>query len=311
MRLYVGITDHDWFHHVRSRRPLDVNFWRPGGTTRFGVLEPGGLFLFKLKKRHGGLVVGGGYFSRFDALEPSTAWDVFGEDNGTPTRAEFLARLGKLGGKRNENREIGCILLSEPFILPEPFEIPIWSNSIVSGKSYDTTEPEGAAIYDEVRRQLETVGDFIAAPARIATPTREYDAPAQGELRPVRARIGQGEFRLRTLENYRYTCCVTGEHTRPALEAAHILPVAESGRHRLDNGLCLRADVHRLFDRGLIGITPEYCVAISPQIRELYLNGKPYYAHENAELRALPDHVADRPDRDALARHMADVFRRA
>ena len=310
MRFYVGLTDHDWFTHIKSHRPLEANFWRPGGPTPFRVLDPGGLFLFKQKKAHEGRVVGGGYFQMFTPLEPSEAWEVFGTENGVGSRVEFLARLDALGGRRKEDRQIGCILLSEPFVLPEPFEIPDWPDSIVQGKSYETTEPEGEAIYDEVRRQLGTIGDFTGAPTRIATPTREYDAPARGALRPVRARIGQGEFRLRTLENYRYTCCVTGEHTRPALEAAHILPVAEDGRHRLDNGLCLRADVHRLFDRGLIGITPEYRVAISPQIHELYLNGKPYYAHEGAELRALPGYEADRPDPDALRRHMADVFRR-
>ena len=305
MRFYVGLTDHDWWRHVAERRPLDVNFWRPGGPTAFRVLEPGGLFLFKLRKRHGGLIVGGGYFERFDPMEPSMAWDIFGTDNGIATQAEFLARLGKLGG--NRERRIGCVLLSEPFALPEPFPIPDWPASIVQGRGYETSTPEGAAIYDEVRAQLGTVGDFTGV--AVAETLRRYDAPAQGGVREVRARVGQGEFRLRTLENYRYTCCVTGEHTVPALEAAHILPVAEDGRHRLDNGLCLRADVHRLFDRGLIAVTPEYRIAVSPEIRDLYLNGKPYYAHEGAELRALPDDPAARPDRDALAAHLGSRFR--
>ena len=88
------------------------------------------------------------------------------------------------------------------------------------------------------------------------------------------------------------------------------MPVSQEGRHRLDNGLCLRADVHRLFDRGLISVTPEYRIAASPQIRDLYLNGKPYYAHEGAELRALPNDPAAMPDPEALRQHYNEVFRR-
>src|SRR5690554_6259637 len=36
----------------------------------------------------------------------------------------------------------------------------------------------------------------------------------------------------------------------PALDAAYIVPYGEGGDHALENGLLLRADVHRLFDEG-------------------------------------------------------------
>jgi len=33
MKLYVGVTDNDWYRFLRSRPELDqVNFWQPGGT---------------------------------------------------------------------------------------------------------------------------------------------------------------------------------------------------------------------------------------------------------------------------------------
>ncbi|HEY8368084.1 MAG TPA: HNH endonuclease, partial [Thermodesulfobacteriota bacterium] len=49
MKLYVGVTDEDWFEFLRARPDLDeVNFWQPGGGRDFRALEPGEPFLFKL-----------------------------------------------------------------------------------------------------------------------------------------------------------------------------------------------------------------------------------------------------------------------
>lgn len=46
-----------------------------------------------------------------------------------------------------------------------------------------------------------------------------------------------------------------GEKIPPVLQAAHIRPVTEGGRHRVDNGLLLRSDVHTLFDKGSLTTT--------------------------------------------------------
>jgi hypothetical protein len=69
------------------------------------------------------------------------------------------------------------------------------------------------------------------------------------------ARIGQPEFRRRLLQAYDGRCAVTGSAIAEALEAAHIIPDSLVGAHGMDprNGLLLRADLHRLFDCGLIG----------------------------------------------------------
>ncbi len=40
------------------------------------------------------------------------------------------------------------------------------------------------------------------------------------------------------------------------LEAAHITPYSELGTNHVTNGLLLRADLHTLFDYGLIGVDP-------------------------------------------------------
>jgi hypothetical protein len=42
------------------------------------------------------------------------------------------------------------------------------------------------------------------------------------------------------------------------------------------NGLLLRTDIHRLFDRGYV--TPDFKVEVSGRLREQFENGRTYYA---------------------------------
>lgn len=52
-------------------------------------------------------------------------------------------------------------------------------------------------------------------------------------------------------------CVVSGEKTAAALDAAHICPVAVSDDDSIRNGMVLRTDIHRLYDRGMFLIDPE------------------------------------------------------
>lgn len=94
MKLWVGVTDGDWFEFLRARRPDEVNFWQPSGARTFKVLQPGELFLFKLHSPRN-YVVGGGYFVRHWTLPCSLAWTAFGEKNGVADLAQCRARILK------------------------------------------------------------------------------------------------------------------------------------------------------------------------------------------------------------------------
>lgn len=102
-------------------------------------------------------------------------------------------------------------------------------------------------------------------------------------------------------------CAVTREHSLPALEAAHIVPYAAGGQHEVPNGLLLRADIHRLFDRGYVTATPDYRFRVSPRLEDEFHNGRIYYQLEGTELW-LPKDEADRPTREHLERHNDEVF---
>ncbi|MEP9397619.1 HNH endonuclease signature motif containing protein [Mesorhizobium sp. KR2-14] len=84
----------------------------------------------------------------------------------------------------------------------------------------------------------------------------ESAAKRQRRLAEVWERPGQAKFRRAVFELFGARCLVTGCETLMALEAAHILPVSSGGRDEGWNGIPLRADLHRLFDAGVIMLEP-------------------------------------------------------
>lgn len=79
----------------------------------------------------------------------------------------------------------------------------------------------------------------------------------QKKLIEVLSRPNQAKFRTGVLANFDGRCLISGLSTRNALQAAHIIPVAEGGSDETHNGIPLRADIHLLFDAGHISIDPD------------------------------------------------------
>jgi putative restriction endonuclease len=100
---------------------------------------------------------------------------------------------------------------------------------------------------------------------------------------------------------------VTGEKTLPVLEAAHIRPVAALGQHRVDNGLLLRSDIHTLFDRGYVTVTPDHRFRVSPRLKQDWQNGRVYYQFDGSPIW-VPKHEDDQPSREQLEWHADTVF---
>ena len=68
-----------------------------------------------------------------------------------------------------------------------------------------------------------------------------------------------------------HACVITGCAVQESLDAAHIVPFAEGRAQRdfVSNGLLLRCDIHRLFDRHLISIDPtNLTVLLNPSLRD-------------------------------------------
>ncbi|MFN0157364.1 MAG: HNH endonuclease [Bacteroidota bacterium] len=86
----------------------------------------------------------------------------------------------------------------------------------------------------------------------------------------VKVRVNQNFFRAAVLAAYEFRCCVTGLAVPDLLNASHILPWSKDEKNRVNprNGLCLNTLHDRAFDRGLLTITPELKVKISPLIKK-------------------------------------------
>lgn len=301
MKLWVGVTDSDWFRFLRERRPDEVNFWQPSAGRAFRVLAPGELFLFKLHSPQN-FIVGGGFFVKHALLPSSLAWKAFGVKNGVEDLRAFHTRIYKY--RRSNGFEvdpkIGCIILTAPFFLDDRDWIPVprdWAPNIVQGKSYDTVSGPGLELWKDVANRCATKREEI-----------EDCAPRYGSDYVTRGRLGQGAFRILVTEAYQRRCAITGERTLPVLEASHIQPFAADGPNRVSNGILLRSDLHILFDRGYVTIRPDRSIEVSKSIREEFENGKEYYAFHGASLRSIPHVREEQPDTEFLQWHNEKVY---
>lgn len=111
-------------------------------------------------------------------------------------------------------------------------------------------------------------------------------------------RQGQPEFRRQLLGAYEYRCAITNCDAVEALEGAHIRPYLGPQANHLANGLLLRADIHTLFDLGLLAIeSTKMRVLIAPALKPTT-----YATLEGAPLR-VPATLSARPSTEALDEH--------
>jgi putative restriction endonuclease len=304
MKLYVAVTDNDWYRFLAARPGLDeVNFWKPGGSGTFRALSPGEPFLFKLHAPEN-FIVGGGFFTHWSRPAPcSLVWRAFEEKNGAASLAEMRTRIAKYR-RSTDSREdyaVGSIILSDPFFFPRETWIPAPKDFHLStqvGKGYDLASGTGMALWNEVLLRRKSVRlDRIALP----------ETPMYGEPTLARRRLGQGAFQLLVQDIYERRCAMTGEKVIHVLEAAHIRPVSEQGTHRIDNGLLLRSDVHTLFDRGYITVTPDYRMKVSQRLKADFDNGEEYLRLRDQIIRS-PRNETDRPGKEFLEWHADTKF---
>ncbi|MDA0244591.1 MAG: HNH endonuclease [Chloroflexi bacterium] len=309
MKYYIGVTDFNWFEHLANLQPDEVNFWQPSATT-FKTIETNEPFLFKLKSPHN-VIVGGGFFARYVKLPLDLTWEAFQEKNGTSNFESFSKKILKYRDRHHNiepNPEIGCIILSNPFFFPEHLWVPQptnWSSNIVTGKTYNTANNYEAEYWEKIQVTLNMV-----LSNHQQQKNQQYIAEKErsGSEYLTRPRLGQGGFRAVITDVYSRRCAITGERTLPVLEAAHIKPYSNNGPHSIDNGLLMRVDLHRLFDKGYVTVTPQFHLEVSRRIREEFENGREYYALHGSKLKVLPHDFRDYPNAQYLAWHNEKIY---
>lgn len=302
-------TDLDWFSFLSDRPDIArVNFWTPTDW-KIRSLAPGDHWYFVLKGSLPRKIGGGGRFVKYETLPASRAWSIYGRGNGAENFGDMVQRLNSFREKRasasNTSKDpiIGCVVLEDPFFLPgkqqkTPEQLGItFPAQVVKFKTYDIPPLEiGAPInayplVDELEEAVEEAETSMAF-----NPSNIDDARRRVMASIVRRR-GQLNFRQDLIRVYSGRCAITKCDTEAALEAAHIIPYRGEETNSIANGLLLRADLHTLFDIGLLVISSDFRVVLHPSIR----NG--HYGALHGQQLSVPPDSRCWPSRMALDEH--------
>jgi len=205
---------------------------------------------------------------------------------------------------------VGCVILTDPvfFSDDEQFEQPAdWRGPIVTGKRYSDDNGIGQEIWEKVRVRLQARQFYAREDSSVDQSVFAITDERYRETM-LKVRLGQGAFRIMVTSAYANACAITGDHTLPVLEAAHIKPFSLSGPHAVANGILMRSDLHKLFDDGYMTITPDYRVEVSPSIREEFNNGKEYYAMHGRNL-LVPSRFSEKPNAEFLRWHNENIYK--
>lgn len=315
MKLYIGNTDPAWYRFLSDHEHTsEVNFWRPHGRhAAFRAIAPGELFFFRLRQPYS-KIVGFGTLAHHTMLPLLMAWETFGQANGCETLSDLIKLIAQHRGQPADRRialgwEIGCTVLTDIHYYPESdwLDFP-FRPGLVQGKSLDVSSVDGARVWDHMRAYLGKEHLIAEAMALTQNPfLLVKEEQAIYTTGPMKQRLGQGAFRVMVLDAYHRRCAVTGERTLPVVEAAHIQQYVSPESNHVQNGLALREDVHTLFDQGYVAVDEDYRFVVSPQLREVYENGREYYRFHGNRL-TLPDSMHLAPSKDAIRWHLDNVF---
>ena len=298
----VAPTDLDWFQQLRSEgvKGEVINFWTP---TPWNIsrLQANDKLYFMLKspiRKIGGY----GTFVEYKNMKASDAWRVYGRDNGVENLSELISRTDGYKSKNTKKEltidpEIGCILLKDP--------------EFYDNNNFKTDEEEGISFPKQVvKLKYFNKREKIISKEKVTTIkfSKSFELIDSSKVKrkqlTQKERKGQAGFRRDILKIYDNSCSVTGITQKEVLEAAHIQGYVNEESNNVQNGICLRVDIHKLFDNGLITIDSEYKVLISTMLKSTE------YENLNGKKINLPQNKTYYPSATALENHNKLVFRK-
>ncbi len=184
----------------------------------------------------------------------------------------------------------------------------IWRELVAN---WDKTALEAAAHYVQLAAQNPASAQVqpiaINQNADWVEPVDAVIPPGKTRAAIVQIRVNQAQFRQSVLARYNATCCISGLQNAKLLIASHIVPWSEDKTNRLNpqNGLCLSALHDRAYDQGLISVTPDFKIHVSPKIKAL--KGDTFIQDSLMRFDQKPLVLPERfrPGADFLAHHAA------
>lgn len=159
--------------------------------------------------------------------------------------------------------------------------------------------------------------EILAAKQRTSVPAKFHDVlndledmVSEEKQRLVKTRVNQSIFRTMVLSNYNFQCCITGIPIPELLVASHIVPWSKGVQNRLNprNGLCLNYLHDKAFDKGLLTITADFKIKLSPAFGDFVKESsyQEYFARYDGIQIMVPKKFV--PDQEFLAYHQEHVF---
>lgn len=134
---------------------------------------------------------------------------------------------------------------------------------------WDALVDESERLTDGESEEAELLPDTGAE--SILLPVLVQPTSPTTQPRFVMTRTHQSFFRRAVLASYGNRCCLCGIELKPLLIGSHIKPwsaASEEERTDPENGLCLCVLHDKAYDRGLLSVTTDYQVIVSPVIKK-------------------------------------------
>lgn len=182
--------------------------------------------------------------------------DVEPGSNGKGLTARAWISAIEDRGQDDVDIRVGQLEMLKPVRFGELTSLPLGKTAVgsrIHGFGHRQTlfiEPEHLQEWEEA---VDAMDDKIAD-ANLEMMRQQVTQESLERFQLREARPGQGAFREAVLRAHGRRCIVTGEAHPVVLDAAHVIPYAQSRtwKEKPRNGIVLRADLHRLFDAGLL-----------------------------------------------------------
>jgi putative restriction endonuclease len=133
---------------------------------------------------------------------------------------------------------------------------------VQDGTSLHNDPEDAEAVEGLISAPLEEEQAFLDSGVTPAVVARRFDL-----VQTIRA-FRASQFRPSVLRAYSYRCAVCGIALK-LVDAAHIVPVAYPGStDEVTNGLALCKLHHAAYDNGLLGVFPDYRIALHPEAEQ-------------------------------------------
>ena len=170
--------------------------------------------------------------------------------------------------------------------------------------------------YEFVTEALQALDELGIAPESGNASTQDEgdvsDRSGEDYVVQTTARRGQNFFRSSVLSAYNRRCCITGLSIPWLLVASHIIPWRIDVHNRLNpkNGLLLSVLHDHAFDKGMITISGDYKLIVSPLALSDFADDA-FFSSSVVAYQGEPIHLPEKfsPDREFLAYHREHIFR--